>query len=73
VRPYLEKNPSLKRAGGVAQGVGPEFKPQYLKKKKKWSWWHTPVINEAKRMRQEDHEFEASLGYTLKKKKKSVS
>jgi hypothetical protein len=24
-----------KRAGGVAQGVGPEFKPQYWKKKKK--------------------------------------
>jgi hypothetical protein len=29
------KNPSHKRAGGVAQGEGPEFKPQYLKKKKK--------------------------------------
>jgi hypothetical protein len=24
------------RAGGVAQGVGPEFKPQYWKKKKKY-------------------------------------
>jgi hypothetical protein len=24
-----------KRAGGVAQGVNPEFKPQYWKKKKK--------------------------------------
>jgi hypothetical protein len=35
VRPYLEKNPSQKRAGGVAQGAGPEFKPQYHKKKKK--------------------------------------
>jgi hypothetical protein len=23
-----QKHPSLKRAGGVAQGVGPEFKPQ---------------------------------------------
>jgi hypothetical protein len=23
-----------KRAGGVAQGVGPEFKPQYFKKRK---------------------------------------
>jgi hypothetical protein len=34
-RPYLEKNPSQKRAGGVAQGVGPEFKPQYWKKKTK--------------------------------------
>jgi hypothetical protein len=29
------KNPSLKRAGGVAQGLGPEFKPQYCKQKKK--------------------------------------
>jgi hypothetical protein len=29
------KTPSQKRAGGVAQGVGPEFKPQYHKKKKK--------------------------------------
>jgi hypothetical protein len=28
------KNPSQKRAGTVAQGVGPEFKPQYCKKKK---------------------------------------
>jgi hypothetical protein len=28
----LKKNPSQKRAGGVAQGVGPEFKPQYHKK-----------------------------------------
>jgi hypothetical protein len=24
-----QKNPSQKRAGGVAQGVGPEFKSQY--------------------------------------------
>jgi hypothetical protein len=33
-RPYLEKNPSQKRTGGVAQGVGHEFKPQYCKRKK---------------------------------------
>jgi hypothetical protein len=26
-----QKHPSQKRAGGVAQGVGPEFKPQYHK------------------------------------------
>jgi hypothetical protein len=31
----ISKNPSQKRAGGVAQGVGPEFKPQYFKRKKK--------------------------------------
>jgi hypothetical protein len=36
MRPYLEKTPSQKRAGGEAQGAGPEFKPQYHKKKKKW-------------------------------------
>jgi hypothetical protein len=29
------KIPNTKRAGGVAKGVGPEFKPQYRKKKKK--------------------------------------
>jgi hypothetical protein len=41
------KKPSQKRAGGVAQGVGPEFKPQYhthtQKKKEKGkncsTWW----------------------------------
>jgi hypothetical protein len=31
----LQKIPSQKRAGGVAQGEGPEFKPQHCKKKKK--------------------------------------
>jgi hypothetical protein len=30
-----QKDLSQKRAGRVAQSVGPEFKPQYLKKKKK--------------------------------------
>jgi hypothetical protein len=30
VRPYLEKtHHGKKRAGGVAQCIGPEFKPQY--------------------------------------------
>jgi hypothetical protein len=28
----------------------------------------TPVINEAKRIRQEDHKFEVSLGYKKKKR-----
>jgi hypothetical protein len=31
----LKKKKSQKSAGGVAQGEGPEFKPQYCKKKKK--------------------------------------
>jgi hypothetical protein len=34
-RTYLKKKPSPKRAGGVAQGVDPEFKPQYHKNRKK--------------------------------------
>jgi hypothetical protein len=34
-RPYLEKNPSQERVGGVAQGVGPGFKDQYCKNNKK--------------------------------------
>jgi hypothetical protein len=33
--PGKKKKPSQKRAGGVAQGVGPEFKPQYRKKTNK--------------------------------------
>jgi hypothetical protein len=33
--PILKKPISKKRAGGVAQGVGPEFKLLYQKKKKK--------------------------------------
>jgi hypothetical protein len=28
-----KKNPSQKKGCGVAQGVGPKFKPQYYKKK----------------------------------------
>jgi hypothetical protein len=35
VRPYLEKTLHKNRAGGVVQGEGPEFKPQYHKKKKR--------------------------------------
>jgi hypothetical protein len=31
-RPYLKKKPLQKRSGGVAQGSGPDFKPQYHKK-----------------------------------------
>jgi hypothetical protein len=31
----ISKIPNTKKAGGVAQGVGPEIKPQYRKKKKK--------------------------------------
>jgi hypothetical protein len=30
------KNPPQKRTGGADQSVGPEFKPQYWKKKGKW-------------------------------------
>jgi hypothetical protein len=33
MRSYLDKNPSQNRADGVAQGVSPEFKSQYHKKK----------------------------------------
>jgi hypothetical protein len=29
------KKPTQKRAGGVAQGIGPEFKPQYQKKEER--------------------------------------
>jgi hypothetical protein len=52
----LKKNPSQKRAGGEAQDVGPEFKPQYHQKK----------VAGSKRCRQEDLEFQASLGNSVR-------
>jgi hypothetical protein len=39
-RDPISKKTSQKRAGGVAQGVGPECKPQYSKKKKKKNHLH---------------------------------
>jgi hypothetical protein len=33
VRPFLEKSLHKNRTGGMAQGEGPELKPQYCKKK----------------------------------------
>jgi hypothetical protein len=45
MKPYLEKKKQpQKRADGVAQGIGPEFKSQYLKKKKKNSTGHFPHL-----------------------------
>jgi hypothetical protein len=32
IRPLSQTKPFIKKSGGVAQGVGPEFKPQYCKK-----------------------------------------
>jgi hypothetical protein len=37
------KNPSQKKAGGVAQGESHEFKPQYLLKKKKKNLFLEPT------------------------------
>jgi hypothetical protein len=41
------------------------------------AWWYTPVIPALGRLRQEDHDFEASLGYRrtrcLKKTKMRVN
>jgi hypothetical protein len=43
-------------AGVVAQGVDPEFKPQFRKKKKKKksTQWYRPVISAPGRLRQKD-------------------
>jgi hypothetical protein len=35
MRPYVEKNPHKKGAGGLAQRVGLKFKPSIAKNKKK--------------------------------------
>jgi hypothetical protein len=39
--PYLEKILYKTRAGGVGQGIGPEFKPPYCQKKKKKATYET--------------------------------
>jgi hypothetical protein len=42
-----KKHPSPKWAGGVAQGVGPEFKIRYRQKKKKKPeilWWSSVFV-----------------------------
>jgi hypothetical protein len=41
--PILKKKKSQKRAGGVHQAEGPEFKPQYHQKKKKKTSQHTHI------------------------------
>jgi hypothetical protein len=39
MRPYLKKTHHKKRAGGVAQGIGFEFKSQYHKKNDELEKW----------------------------------
>jgi hypothetical protein len=38
LRDSILKIPNTKMAGGVAQGIGPEFKPQYQGKKNQLIW-----------------------------------
>jgi glutamine amidotransferase-like uncharacterized protein len=38
MRHCFKKNSSQKRAGGVAKGVHPEFKPHMVKKKRNNEW-----------------------------------
>jgi hypothetical protein len=44
-KPFTKKK--KKNAGGVAQGVGPEFKSQYRKKKKSVEKTQTPLSPES--------------------------
>jgi hypothetical protein len=45
---HLEKKIiTRKRGGGLAQGIGPEFKPQYCKKKKKLCVSYDSLISRA--------------------------
>jgi hypothetical protein len=38
----------------------------FKKERKEARWWHTPVIPALGKLRQEDREFEASLGFTVR-------
>jgi hypothetical protein len=64
VRLYLKKPYHRKRAGGVAQGVGLELKPQYHKKIK--SQWCIPIIPALGKLKQEADKFQATLVYTVR-------
>jgi hypothetical protein len=49
MRPYLEKPLHKNRAGGVVQGVGSEFKPQYPTPQKESNqsnqiWFNNQII-----------------------------
>jgi hypothetical protein len=66
----------------VAQSIGPEFKPQYCKKRKKQKTLLAGhgIIPAHGRKEEEDREFKTSLGYKVKscfkrkkKKKKSLA
>jgi hypothetical protein len=48
--PISKQTHERKRAGGVAQGVGPEFKPQYCQKKKKIMYQREDEGNHVKEM-----------------------
>jgi hypothetical protein len=65
----LPLRPSCVTSGELTAGIRLSRPLAQLKSQ---LWWCTLVINKAKRMRQEDHEFEASL-IQKKKKKKKVS
>jgi hypothetical protein len=76
-RSYLEKNPSQKRAGGLAQGVGCKSKPQYHKERERETErererqrvlgrWLMPVISILGRQRSGGPRFEASLSKKVK-------
>jgi glutamine amidotransferase-like uncharacterized protein len=47
MRPYLEKKTITRKRGGVAQGVDPEFKPQYCQKKTKKVSTHNQLVRNA--------------------------
>jgi hypothetical protein len=51
VRPYPEKILHKKRAGGVVQAVGPEFKPQYHQKKKKCNIYTVECYKPTKKLK----------------------
>jgi hypothetical protein len=60
------ENAPRKRAGGVPHGVGPEFKPQYHKKKKNSNVDYKKIRERERRERERERERERRKKKTVK-------
>jgi hypothetical protein len=69
-RDFISNKPITKRADGVAQGVSPEFKPQYCNKtKQNQTHTHTQTPKQTNKQTKNPKNFYASKGTVMKVKR----